>query len=448
MGALPIPPPLPPYRDQLSTLFANLANPNATTAPAPGVSAPAPAPPPVAAAPAPPIQQAPAAPVAAPSDDPAITSGRQNLDQSSAALQDAIKTYQGTQAKIAAVPPVDYNAKKPSPWSRLLGGIVGTAAGYGGGPQVAQQVARGVTYRTLNQADIERQRQLDPLFQQLQSEREGIPMYQAANEGAWRQFQGGLDASRENRLKQADDNTIGSKLPTKEIGPDGQAHYYQITKGGQKVEVETPKSVLDDQRKRDEDSNTPATGARPEPDPTSKGAYRIKTKSGDYIPYTFKSVDEAALAGDKTGTALFNREHQPRETDKEKRGTPNQFAGVEVKKQQALTSAEHAYKKALTDLAPNDADGQKEALDELNGAKQRAQDAYEQELQSLGGTASHVDATTAGKPGGKSTAPPNAATPPPTLWQGKETKILSLRDPATKQVHRWQLKGGAPQMID
>lgn len=225
MGAIPLTPQLPQYKDQLSMLFANLANPNATTAPAPGATtptSPARTPQPIAAPPVarPPVStpaaapSAPAPPLPAPitngappapaSDDPSISPLPKPPDLSQSPVASLLKQYNDTQSKIAAVPPVDYNAKKPSPWSRLLGGIVGTAAGYGGGPQVAQQVARGVTYRTLNQADIERQRQLDPLFQQLQTEREGIPLAQAASQVPQQDFENNMSVAKESRERAAE----------------------------------------------------------------------------------------------------------------------------------------------------------------------------------------------------------------------------------------------------
>lgn len=479
MGAIPLPQPLPPYKDQLSMLFANLPKPGAPAAPgaAPGAVAPtmAAAPP---AAPAPPIQPAAQSPVAPPSDDPAITAGRQSLDQSNTSLQEAIKAYQGTQSKIAAVPPVDVQANKPHWYDRLLAGVVGTAAGYGGGPQVAEQAAHGVAYRKLNQADNERQRQLDPLFQQLQSEKEGIPMYQAANEGAWRQFQGGLDTSREHRLQEADDNTIGSKVPEK--GPDGK--YYQRTKGGKMVEVEKPKSVIDDERKRDEDSNTPAPGARPEPDPTKKGTYRVKTKSGDYIPYTFKSVDEAALAKDPTGTALFNKAHPGPRDAKEKTATPGQFNAANRHKSVGIANAHKEFAKATEGLDPKDGKEStalafQDAHNAYNEAVQQAQNAYEDEVETLGGSAKHVEipptksgfekkgvAPAAGDAAEPApAAAPNGpgqngggvpATPPASLWEGKESKKsgtgykrITIKDPKTGVEHVWDFKGGKPVMV-
>jgi hypothetical protein len=103
--------------------------------------------------------------------------------------------YEDTEKKIAAVPPLDPNSLRPKWYDRLLGGGVGFLAGYGNAERGAQ-LGGAVTNRRYTEAKNERSAQISPLLEQLNAEREEIPMLNSANESAWRQFQGAQDAKK------------------------------------------------------------------------------------------------------------------------------------------------------------------------------------------------------------------------------------------------------------
>ncbi len=102
----------------------------------------------------------------------------------------------------------------------------------------------------------------------------------------------------------------------------------------------------------------------------------------------------------------------------EKRGTPGQFSGADTKKAQAIAKAHNEYNKATANL-PKDQktawtdeqlDTLKAAKDDYDQANQDAQDAYENEIVSLGGTAQHFDYASQGKAHMDNSAPnPTAA---------------------------------------
>jgi len=156
--------------------------------------------------------------------------------------------------------------------------------------------------------DYERNR--TSAMDQLAAEREvGVPIANDRARVAQEGFTNWLNLQKEGREQKAFENEPTGRMPYQETGPDGKVHWYQDTKGGRRNEVSEPREVEEDRRKREEDANTPAPGARPEPDPAAKGKWRVKTKSGDYMPYMPKSVDEGAMLGDPNATKLFNQEH-------------------------------------------------------------------------------------------------------------------------------------------
>jgi hypothetical protein len=148
-------------------------------------------------------------------------------------------------------------------------------------------------------------------------------------------------------------------------------HYFQRTKGGQKIEVPEPREQAEDRRKREEDQNTPAPGARPEPDPTNKGQYRVRTKSGAYSPWAPKSVEEGAMAGDPRATGLFNREHPGKQTEEDKGGwTPGESREIASRSRRYQTRVQALERVRAEELAdPTDKSKERvQALDaEIEG---------------------------------------------------------------------------------
>lgn len=267
--------------------------------------------PPVSPAPQPVAQPTPQPAAPKPTDDPSLMNQAKPLLDNITAAGDAL-SREGTkvtdlQSRMTALKPPNYQQDyQPHGWKKALG------IGLGLIPLAPTQLASAELEHIpqYNRANNEYERNRTSLMDQLAAEREAaVPL---ANDKA-RVSQEALDnimkLAREKREQTAFQNEPTGRMPEMRTGPDGQPHYYQKTKGGEEMEVPEPREQAEDRRKREEDAATPAPGARPEPDPANKGKYRVKTKSGGYMPWAPKTVEEGALAGDKTATALFNTEH-------------------------------------------------------------------------------------------------------------------------------------------
>jgi hypothetical protein len=255
-------------------------------------------------------------------------------------------------AKRAAVPAVDPNQVKPKWWERALGVALGATQLKN--PENAGAVASQVVNRRLIGAERSRDLALQPIDQQIASEREAFPLYTAAGEAAYRQAQLGVDTNRENRERFTAKSNAGYKSDWNEIRQ-------QRTDDQQKAaedRAQQQKDALAERERRDKETN-----------------------------------DQRQQLNDIRDRLATKKEEAPTT----KLGTPGQFSGLEVKKQQALSKAHSDYQKAVTGLEPTDAEGHKQAASDLAEAQQQAQDAYEQEIISLGGTAQHFDYGSQGK---------------------------------------------------
>lgn len=129
------------------------------------------------------------------------------------------------------------------------------------------------------------------------------------------------------------------------------------------------------------------------------------SKVADDVGDRTKIADQMGLKGmerrDYILTGHLPKEFAPKD-DKTKRGTPAQFSGVESKKKAALDAAEKEYT-AATKGTQSFMPGAKEtAQRNLEASKQRAQEAYESEIQALGGGINPQGATPAASaPGAK-----------------------------------------------
>lgn len=224
--------------------------------------------------------------------------------------QKKISDIESKMSSMHAPTPEEY---KPSWWRRLLSIPLATAAGLNN-PAAGDQASDTILYGPYHQAQKQYEAQLSPLQRQLMTERDvNLPAVESAARLAQNNFTNQMDLTKERREQTAFENETGDKTFQETDPADGKVHYYQTTKGGIKREVPEPREQAEDRRKREEDANSPAPNARPEPDPTKPGTWRVKTKSGAYIPYTPKSVDEGALLGDKRATQLFREEHPGKE---------------------------------------------------------------------------------------------------------------------------------------
>ena len=268
----------------------------------------------------------PAAPPAAtstppPTDDPAISPRAakapivpQAPDMTNSPVLQELTKAKNLSDQISAIKQPNPNDYKPSLLRRILSVPLATAAGLGN-PAAGARASDEILGAPYQKAQNNYQAQVGPLQKQLEYEREtSIPLAEASARIPQQDY--------ENKEKQYEDeekqfeagNEVGDKV-FQETGPDGKTKYYQTTKTGEKREVPTPKSVIDDQRKRDEDANTPAPGARPEADPENKNQFRIKTKSGGYMPWSPKSIDEGALYGYPGAKNLYDEAHRDKSAE-------------------------------------------------------------------------------------------------------------------------------------
>lgn len=147
-----------------------------------------------------------------PSDDPSITSARAGLDTAAAQSQALQARMEATQGKLSAIPPLTPDQLKPKWYDRLLGGVVGGLAGYGDAARGAELGGR-VTNRRGIEAQANYTRARSPLLEQLQAEREEIPVLTMGNEAAQRQFTAARDTQSLNQKEEL--NTIKQDLGDK-----------------------------------------------------------------------------------------------------------------------------------------------------------------------------------------------------------------------------------------
>jgi len=314
-----------------------------------GQPAPIPALPPQPGAPAPPP----------PSDDPTLSPVK--TPELGNYLNPVMQRMNDLMAKRAAVPSIDPNQVKPKWWERVLGVALGATQLRN--PENAANVADMVVHRRLYGAERTRNLALQPIDEQIKAEREAFPLYTAAGEQAYHQAQLGVDTNRENRERSVAKNSN---------------------------EFKTKWNDLREQRNNETASQNDARNTQKEKELAERE--RRDTETNSQRQQLNDIRDRLATKKEDTTTG-------------DKRGTPGQFSGVEVKKQQALSKAHSDYQKAVTGLAPDDAEGHKQAAEDLASAQQQAQDAYEQEIIALGGSAQHMDLANQGKARTGNTAP-------------------------------------------
>lgn len=315
-----------------------------------------------------------AKPAPPPTDDPAIAPVGQPPDVSSY-LNPALSRMSDLMAKRAAVPAIDPQKTKPKLWERLAGIALGATQLKN--PENAGAVADQVVHRGLYGAERQRNLALQPIDQQIAAEKESFPLYTAAGEAAYRQAELGQGANRENR----------ERFSAKRLADS------RDTQNDVREQRETERESNDNERNK-----------------TAQDRLREKEDTDQQL----RNMQDRIATLREQG--LKDKEDKP---NTPKPGTPGQFAGLEVKKQQALGKAHSEYQKAVGALAPTDLEGHNQALQDLNDAKQQAQDAYEQEITSLGGTAQHFDYGSQKKGGAKEQPAPDAAVPKAPTTVGK-----------------------------
>jgi hypothetical protein len=161
------------------------------------------------APPAPVSPVTPARPAPPPSDDPdlAMPALPQAPDLSNSPVAKLINDYRNTQAQIASVPRPDPNQLKPRLWQRLLGFAAGTAAGFRN-PEMGYNVAQGIATRDWSRAQNTYNIQTAPLYRQLETEREALPMAEAQSRIPQQTFENEMQRAREGREQMLDTGRI------------------------------------------------------------------------------------------------------------------------------------------------------------------------------------------------------------------------------------------------
>jgi hypothetical protein len=273
-------------------------------------------------------------------------------------LNPAMKQYQSDitgRNQVDEANRLDPQALRPKWWERLAGFALGATQLKD--PSNAGNVASEVTNRRLNEATANRERALAPWTQRLQTDREGLPLAEAAERTAHEQGQ--LDLERYNAITNSDYKEAIAEVRD------------EVAKGN----IEKAKDLLDQQQK----------------------ALDEKTKhDAEWYQMQHALLDVRQQLADA----------RDRQVDKGNKAKPSQSVAIESKKAAALAKAKTAYDRE-TELAGSDPEARKTADDNFKQAQQDAQDAYEAEINAAGGDATHQDVES--WRGGKGAQP---ATPP------------------------------------
>jgi hypothetical protein len=324
-----------------------------------------------------------------PSDDPAITSARQQLNTSQDQIQGSLGRMTNAQQQIAAVPPVNLADHQPTWKDRLLGGVVGTLAGIND-PSKAAPVAHDFAYRGLERADAQRQRTLAPLLEQLKTERESLPLYKDSADTSWKQYEAASQDRNAARLQEGTDARAKYEGDIADIRREVAKNNLDVA--GQKIDMSLKR--LDEKSKND------------------AGLLDVKQQLLD--------LKQRTASGDKPATK-------------------QQFAARDYKLKAGLAAAEKEYTKEVSGLDPKDTAGQKDALDRLNNAKQQEYNAYDAATVDLGGTPGSQAAPNASAPVAGQAQPAKAGAIGKSDaigylktagWDGKGTPSAAVKDKA------------------
>lgn len=387
----------PEDQDKLAQLFGGKLGGNAADlfakaagGAAPPVNGPMPIPgmPPQSAGPV-------APPPAAASDDPALAPPPSTSPMPGAATpalpqvptfqQPPLATMQDLSKRIAdASQPVRRQDNQPHWWERLLAPVVAGVQGYGDA-KAGIAAGNNVLNRRYNLALENQKKTVSPLEAEFERQSKVEPYLRDTNTNAQHTFE------------------------------DAHQNYDSYSRTQDRRDAIEQRrdaaSERDDTRQREQDRkdeegrNMPSPAARPELYmENGKPALRVRTKSGDFIPYVPKSIDEGAMLGDKTATGLYNRAHPGREDKGDKEASKAKFAQIEKDHQKGLNDAEDEYTKEVGDLdqmkqrlshggkaAPDDSASRNAASQRLQQKKERVERTYQSEIVAAGGKINDKD---------------------------------------------------------
>lgn len=404
--------------DGLSQLWANLQNPNSAPSPTmqpgypggpplspdrplsparatqPPLAAPVTSLPPNIAAPPP----QPAAVAAPATDDPQLAGARQRFQDTTGKFNSLLEQQRTLGNQIAAVPQTNRADYKPSVGRNILAMVLGTMAGMKGDTRLAADTADSVRDLKYNRAEEARNKELAPFLAQQNSVERQVPLLNAENESAWREYSSALGEKKENLAEKREQDTadwhntandirkeIGDATQENREARISQQHQNELDKmATQSDNLDLRKQALQlQQQLNDIKQQTANTGQTGESDRATQAEITQKQRPINSQLQALEHTRALLLAeGDKEGAARLDAEISPLH-DK-------------------------------LDKIENDVRGRR---------------------QPAGGAGSSSNS-----------APAPAGAPPAALWRGKESKTLTLKD-SKGNTSKWQLVGGVPQEV-
>jgi hypothetical protein len=303
-----------------------------------------------------PVQQAPAMPP--PSDNPDLSPVKApDLSAYAGPLMEYQKQQADLNARRKAVPDIDPNQTKPKLWERLLGIALGATQLRN--PENAGAVAGQVVNRRKIGAEDARNEALRPINEQQDALDKQLPFITAAQRAAYEQAELGQRTDTENTSRWSANRLAKSR----DTQNDEREKRINETAAQNEAKNKQAQDVLTQREQNDRDRNT--------------------------LTDRLRSLEEDRRANTTV-----------------RQGTPGQFSGVDAKREQANATAHTAYNKATADLpksktvewTPAQLDTLRAAKDDYDEAEQSAQNAWENEVRSLGGTTPHSELASQGTP--------------------------------------------------
>lgn len=418
--------------DGLSQLWANLRNPNQpaqppsptmqpgypggppnpTDLPVGGVRAPRV---PFAAAPssmasltpgtpapvAPPQPAAQPSAVPSPSDDPALTGARQRFTDTSKAFSDLLGQERDIGGKIAAVPQVNRADYKPSIGRKILGMVLGGIAGTDD-PKFGAQTGQNYINKPYNRAVEAREKTLAPFLAQQNAVERQVPLLNASNQSAWREYQSGLE---------------GKKLDISSKREQDTAEWHNTANDIRQEIADSQKEGREARVSQQHQNEIDKMASQSDNLDLKRDALKLQQQLGDM---NASIRDRNATTGenaenDKAAQAEINQKQRP-------------IMG-------RVAAMEHARALLLAE------GGQEDQIKRLDGEIKTGHDQMDQIENDV--RTRRAPAAPAGKSGdGKTNVDPSKR----SFWNGREGKIVTLKDPKGNIAY-WHLDKGTPKEL-
>ncbi len=309
-------------------------------------------------------------------------------DTSNNPVNSAYRMYQDTlEKRMALQPPAPANYK-PSLWDRVKGGAVGALVG-GLSENADKGAAAGsrFTYSKYNHAAGDYGRQSQTLDKQLEEQKGGAGLAEAAGKIPETDF--------ENRLHLA---TEGRERYTAITNADNKEAIAQIREEAVQGNIEKAQNIIDQKQKELEEK---------------------KIHDAEWFQMKHALLDLQQQIADQKGKDAG-------------KGKPGQFKAANDRKNAGLVKAKAIYDKETAD-AGTDPVALKKADDNFKEAEQEYQDAFEQDNASLGGEPEHQNVESwrgqGAQPAAAAPVAPAAAATPAAKPAATENAVPSTMGP-------------------